>query len=176
MEYWSLVFLTSVVSSTLDNGILTVKRLPFPGLLSTWILPLRSFTVLATMESPSPKPSSVTALPNRSNGANILSCCSSVMPVPVSSTESENVPSLYIVFNVIVPLRVNLTALDSRLLPMRKINSLSPKTTSFVLLFKMKERFLAFAKDLNSASSVSTMLFSLNGFIAKLSFPLSRRK
>ena len=94
IEYFMTVFLTTDISFALGNGRLMVKRLPLPGSLSTVILPFSSFTVSATMASPKPKPSSVTALPNRSNGVNIIVCCSSVMPVPVSDTDKVNVPSL----------------------------------------------------------------------------------
>ncbi len=66
----------------------------FARLLSTVMLPFNSFTVSLTMASPSPKPSSVTALPSRSNGANTRDCCSSVSPVPVSST--TNVKTLFL--------------------------------------------------------------------------------
>ena len=52
-------------------------------------------------------------------------------PVPVSSTVSVNTPSLYRVVSVIVPLSVNLIALESRLPPMLKMRFLSPFTTSF---------------------------------------------
>ena len=106
VECLTVVFSVAIVSSALGSGRLTVKRLPLPGLLFTVMLPFNSFTVSLTMASPNPKPSSVTELPSRSNGTNIRSCCSFVMPVPVSDTDKVNMPLVYSVVNVTLPFGV----------------------------------------------------------------------
>ena len=102
---WLSCFFSCIsVSSAFANGRLTVKRLPLSGSLSTRMFPFSSFTVSDTIASPSPKPSSVTALPNRSNGVNIRCCCSLVMPVPVVICWKIRIfaywttPSLYIIW------------------------------------------------------------------------------
>ena len=124
-------FPSAMASSVFGNGRTTVNLLPLSFSLSTDILPSISSTSCFTMGSPNPKPSCVAALPNRSKGMNIRSFCPSLMPVPVSSTASVNTPSLYWVVSVMIPLSVNLMALESRLPPMLKIRFLSPSTTSF---------------------------------------------
>ena len=124
-------FPSDSVSSVFGNGRTTVNLLPLSFTLSTDIRPFISSTSCFTMGSPNPKPSCVAALPSRSKGLNIRSFCSSLMPVPVSSTVSVKTPPLYLVARAIVPLSVNLMALESRLPPMLKIRFLSPSTTSF---------------------------------------------
>ena len=77
---------------------------------------------------------------------------------------------------MIVPLRVNLIALDSKLLPILSMRFLSPLTISSVWFSAMKISCLPFANGANSVSNVSAMEYSLNGLTIGVSFPLSNLK
>lgn len=98
------------------------------------------------------------------------------MPVPVSSTVSVNTPSLHWVVSVMVPLSVNLMALESRLPPMLKIRFLSPFTTLLAWLRTIKVRCFEFACMANSVSSVSAIKLSLKGLDRIVTFLLSSLK
>ena len=77
---------------------------------------------------------------------------------------------------MIVPLDVNLIALDSRLLPMLRMWFLSPLTISSAWFSTVNVSCLPFAKGANSVAKVSAMEHSLNGLTLGVSLPLSNRK
>ena len=115
-------------SSVSGKGNTSLKTLPSPGLLSTSIVPSRTFTNPLVRKSPRPKPSEFTFCAARSNGANILFNVSSSIPIPVSLISINNFPSLYLERKSIEPDGVNLMALVNRLSNICSNLSASPIT------------------------------------------------
>src|SRR5574340_553360 len=93
-------------------GRKTRKILPFPGSLSTAILPPCSSTIFETMASPSPTPSGLVV----KKGLKIASSRAGSMPAPRSITSVSAMPSTTRVLTVIAPpSAVVWAALSSRL-------------------------------------------------------------
>ena len=87
---WELSFAGSLVCL---SGISTLNSLPLPTWLETESLPPNRFTSPFVMESPSPKPSESKSGAARSKGWKMRCVVFSSIPIPVSLTCTERVPS-----------------------------------------------------------------------------------
>ncbi|GFH97840.1 hypothetical protein IMSAGC004_00223 [Bacteroidaceae bacterium] len=163
-------------SSAVCMGISTVKRLPLPFSLSKRIVPPSIAMICCTMDSPSPKPSFAAAFDKRSNASKTRCCSFSVIPVPVSSTISFNIPLSYPVVRETPPFSVNLMAFDSRLFPICRMRSLSVKTTVSLWFVTVRASPLFMAVGINSVSRMCVIAEIRQGEMFGCSLPLSRRK
>ena len=175
--WWICVlFIRSGNSSADCMGISTVKRLPLPFSLFSWIVPPSIVTMRWTMERPNPKPSFAAAFDKRSNAPNTRCCSSSVIPEPVSLTISFSIPLSYPIVRETAPFSVNLMAFDSRLFPICRMRSLSVSTTASVWFVTVRASPLFMAIGINSDSSVCAIDEILHVEKLGCSLPSSSRK
>ena len=175
---FSISFSSAGFSWTYDgNGIITLKQLPCPGVLSTFISPSWSSTNLRVIESPNPNPSCPCAPGRRVNSVNIFSCSALLIPQPVSSTLNVRRTPEYETFKVILPSFVNFRAFDNRFSTICLMRKGSPSsvrsccksgTYDSVIPF-----FSASGRKLLYISSIS--LYGRNATGLRSIFPASRR-
>ena len=129
------VAIVSVISfsSALSRVISKKKRLPLPGVLSTWILPPINRTRSRAIANPKPVPPycRVVELSSCENFSKREPIFSAAMPIPVSVTENSRVTVFPVSFLVAIlnstsPWLVNLMALPMRLINTWRILTGSP--------------------------------------------------